>query len=73
MEKDATRSLALMVLIMKEIHAYRNEDGTYRVEGIAYTMYDGELREVLIKIPRATIDYKPFTQEEDGTLYTIEI
>lgn len=40
---------------MKEIHAYRNDDGTYRIEGIK-EVYDGkELIDATVKFNRARI------------------
>ena len=51
--------MALMVLIMKEIHAYLNEDGTYRVEGIGWSMYNDVLRDVVVNASRAKITIEP--------------
>ena len=40
---------------MKEIHAYKNDDDTYRLECIADTHIDGELMESKIIYERATL------------------
>lgn len=41
---------------MKEIHAYRNDDGTYRIKAIG-EIHDGyQLNEVVIRAVRARID-----------------
>ena len=59
---------------MKEIHAYRNEDGTYRVEGIACVIDNGEIKEAVFKAPRAELTVKPFTQADDEViLFSCEV
>lgn len=40
---------------MKEIHAYLNDDGTYRLECIADAYIDGELMEAKIMYERAKL------------------
>lgn len=43
----------------KEIHAFLNEDGTYRITGIC-PVRDGELViDATLNIPRAEIDIRP--------------
>ena len=55
---------------MKEIHAYRNEDGTYRVEGIGWAMDDGILRDVAVNVPRAKITIEPLA-DASGELMSL--
>lgn len=40
---------------MKEIHAYRNEDGTYRIEGIKEVFNGKELIDATVKFSRTRI------------------
>ena len=57
---------------MKEIHAYRNEDGTYRVEilGTACTtrlLGKNKVKELIeskTEIPRASIQITPYVSKE---------
>ena len=58
---------------MKEIHAYRNEDGTYRVEGIGCAMDNGVSKEVVIIIPRAKVDVEALVVEGSKEIYSIEV
>jgi hypothetical protein len=58
---------------MKEIHAYRNEDGTYRVEGIGYAMDNGASKEVVVRIPRAKVDVEALVVEGSKGIYSIEV
>ena len=53
---------------MKEIHAYRNEDGTYRLECIADTKIDGELREVQVVYARARLNIDALPDHSPGTI-----
>ena len=59
---------------MKEIHAYKNKDGTYRIKGIG-EIHDGyNLNEVVIQASRARIDMEILAElSPDKTLYTIEV
>ncbi len=57
---------------MKEIHAYINEDGTYRVEGIGYVTDNGELKEVAVKISRAKIAVEALVEKSSGEIFSIE-
>lgn len=59
---------------MKEIHAYKNEDGTYRIKAIG-EIHDGyKLNEVVIQAARARIDMEILAEvSPDKTLYTVEI
>ena len=48
----------------KEIHAFLNEDGTYRITGIC-PVRDGELvMDVTFDIPRAEIDINPIADAQ---------
>lgn len=59
---------------MKEIHAYKNDDGTYRVEGVGETVYNGKTIDVIIKAARARIDMEVLAElSPDKTLYTVDI
>jgi hypothetical protein len=58
---------------MKEIHAYRNEDGTYRVEGIGLAMDNGVSKEVTVRIPRAKIDVEALATKDSGEICSIEV
>ena len=40
---------------MKEIHAYKNEDGTYRINGVGEMFNGKEFVEVDVEIKRAKI------------------
>lgn len=58
---------------MKEFHAYKNDDGTYKVEDIAETHYHGELIDVTIKIARAKISIESLVVPDSAELYTTTI
>lgn len=59
---------------MKEIHAYKNKDHTWRVEAIASEWVDGSLTDVVQKIPRAKITIEALNAQEDSyELFTLEI
>ena len=68
---------------MKEIHAYQNDDGTYRVEvfGVEFTeqtLDKGEIKTITeskIEIPRAQISITglPPSDEDKGKYFTIMI
>ena len=62
-----------MVLSMKEIHAYLNEDGTYRVEVVGCAMESGELKEVVIQIPHASVTVDALTKEDTDELFSITV
>ena len=59
---------------MKEIHAYRNEDGTYRIKAIG-EIHDGyKLNEVVIQAARANIDIEVLYEiSPKRELYTISV
>lgn len=58
---------------MKEIHAYRNDDGTYRFEGIGETYDNGKLVNVIIKAARAKISVEALAVPDSAELYTATI
>ena len=63
---------------MKEIRAYENEDGTFRVdirESVIYFVDNIKQQEdTLIKIPRAKISLDIFRDNtEENTLFTMEL
>lgn len=66
---------------MKEIHAYQNDDGTYRVE-ILGTTYQTKMMgkhtvketiETKTEIPRASIQIDAYTNEDTYEIITIEV
>ena len=58
---------------MKEIHAYRNEDGTYRVKGIGCAMDNGVPTDVTVRIPRARIDIEALAVEGSKEICSVEV
>lgn len=64
---------------MKEIHAYQNDDGTYRVEVLGVKFNDTalcrEITESKIEIPRAKVNITslPPNDEDEGKHFTITI
>ena len=63
---------------MREIHAYENEDGTFRVdmrENVVYFVNNiKQQKDTLIKIPRAKISLDIFRDNtEENTLFTMEL
>ena len=63
---------------MRELHAYENEDGTFRVdirESVVYFVDNIKQQEdTLIKIPRAKISLDIFRDNtEENTLFTMEL
>lgn len=57
---------------MKEIHAYRNEDGTYRVEGIGETFDGKEFVEARVKMNRVRISIDALA-DADGKICDVII
>jgi len=53
---------------MKEIHAYLNDDGTYRLECIADTHIGGELMEAKIIYERVTLTIGALTSPTSNTI-----
>ena len=63
---------------MREIRAYENEDGTFRVdihENVVYLADNiKQQKDALIKIPRAKISLDIFRDNnEENTLFTMEL
>ena len=66
---------------MKEIHAYQNDDGTYRVEIIGTTYQTKmvgkqtikETIETKTKIPRASIQIDAYTNKDTWEIFTFEV
>ena len=63
---------------MREIRAYENEDGTFRVdirENIVYFVDNiKQQKDILIKIPHAKISLDIFRDNtEENTLFTMEL
>ena len=63
---------------MRELHAYENEDGTFRVdirESVIYFVDNIKQQEdTLIKIPRGKISLDIFRDNtEENTLFTMEL
>ena len=58
---------------MKEIHAYRNEDGTYKLEVVGEYYGKGELMEFHVIYERAKIESKDFVLKSHGELFSIEV
>ena len=53
---------------MKEIHAYRNDDGTYRLECAVDTYVDRELMEAKIIYERAKLTIDPLVSSSSDTI-----
>lgn len=58
---------------MKEIHAYRNNDGTYKLSMIAEAIVDGQLTAVNITVARAQVDLTYLTEPSTSTMATITL
>ena len=66
---------------MKEIHAYLNDDGTYRVEILGITHQTKlfnkhtmkETTETKMEIPRASIQIEAYTNEDTYEIFTFEV
>lgn len=58
---------------MKEIHAYRNEDGTYKLEIVAECIDNGEQFEARVIYPRTKIESKDFVLKPFGELFAVTI
>lgn len=58
---------------MKEIHAYRNEDGTYKLEIVAECDNNGERFEAHIVYPRTKIESRDFVLKPFGELFAVTI
>lgn len=58
---------------MKEIHAYKNDDGTYRIEAICRTCCEGKMVDVHMKAARAKISVDYLVEPSSEELYTVTI
>ena len=58
---------------MKEIHAYKNDDGTYRIEGVGQAYDNGEIRDVVFKAVRAKINIDVLVEPSSRELYTVMV
>lgn len=58
---------------MKEIHAYRNNDGTYKLSMIAEAIIDGQLTAVNITVARAQVDLTYLTEPSTSTMMSITL
>ena len=58
---------------MKEIHAYRNEDGTYKLEVVIEFLDKGELVEAHVVYEHAKIESKDFMIKPCGELFEVAI
>ena len=63
---------------MRELHAYENEDGTFRVDiresAVYFVDNIKQQKDALIEIPRAKISLDIFRDNtEENTLFTMEL
>ena len=59
---------------MKEIHAYRNEDGTYRIRAICDDVcYDGQWYHVGQDIPRAKVHIESLVDYDSGKIFDLTL
>ena len=58
---------------MKEIRAYKNEDGTYKLEVVVEYYDKGELMEAHVIYPRVKIESKDFVLKSHGELFSLTI
>lgn len=58
---------------MKEIHAYRNEDGTYKLEIVIEFLDKGELVEARVIYERTKIESEDFMIKPMGELFAVTI
>ena len=59
---------------MKEFYAYKNKDGTYRLEGVGYVVENGITKEVRVEIPCAQLTIDPFfSKEGENATYLFKI
>jgi hypothetical protein len=58
---------------MKEIHAYRNEDGTYKLEVVMECIDKGDPLEARIIYPRTKIEPKDFILKPFGELFAVTV
>jgi hypothetical protein len=58
---------------MKEIHAYRNEDGTYKLEVVVELLDKGEPVEARVIYEHTKIELKDFMIKPMGELFEVTI
>lgn len=58
---------------MKEIHAYRNEDGTYKLELVIEYIDNGEPIEARVIYERTKIETKDFMIKPFGELFALTV
>lgn len=58
---------------MKEIHAYRNEDGTYKLEVVVELLDKGEPVEARVIYEHTKIETKDFMIKPMGELFEVTI
>ena len=58
---------------MKEMHAYRNDDGTYTLEVIAEILKNDELEEVKIVYPSVDVTSDEMFLKPTGELFRFEL
>jgi hypothetical protein len=59
---------------MKEIHAYRNEDGTYRIRAICDDICcNDQWHHVLQDIPRAKIQIEALADQGSGKIFDMVV
>jgi hypothetical protein len=58
---------------MKEIHAYLNKDGTYRLDGIIEMFDNGQFIDVRLTAARAKITVEVLVDSDSNELYTVTV
>lgn len=56
---------------MKEFHAYLNQDGTYRIDGIVEMFDNGQFIDTRIKAARAKVSVEFLATLDSNELYTV--
>lgn len=58
---------------MKEMHAYRNDDGTYKLELVGEYYDKGELMEAHVIYERVKLESKDLAMRSRGELFSINV
>lgn len=58
---------------MKEMHAYRNEDGTYKLEIVGEYYNKGELMEAHVIYERVKLESKDLVMRSRGEIFSITV
>ena len=58
---------------MKEFHAYKNDDGTYKLEVIADYYEHNELKEAHVIFPRVNVVSDSLYLKPNGDLFRVEV